>query len=132
MEKIKQIIRDELKNENNISLCILYGSAATGRMTKQSDVDLAIAGKEMFDLEYLADLQVRLSLNLGYEVDLVDMNRIEGLILKEILKNGIVLIKKNSSIYADFIRKAIYFDSDVLPNIRMILKHRAEKFARGH
>jgi predicted nucleotidyltransferase len=132
MDKNQQIIKNELREESLIVLCILYGSAAAGRLTHHSDIDIAIAGNDLLDFEYLADLQVRLSISLGCEVDLVDINRAEGLILPRIIKNGIVLIKKDVTLYADLIRKAIYFDADILPNIRMILKHRAERFADGH
>lgn len=132
MDRIQNIIKNELQDESLVLLCILYGSAAAGRLTDHSDIDIAIAGNDLLDIGYLADLQVRLSISLGSEVDLVDINRAEGLILQEIIKTGIVHIKKDVSLYADLIRKAIYFDADILPNIRMILKHRAERFADGH
>jgi uncharacterized protein len=132
MEHIKDIIRNELQSEDLIKLCILYGSAASGRITDRSDIDIAVAGKEKLEIEYIADLQIKLSLKLGYETDLIDMNSAEGLILKEIMKGGIVLIKKDTGLYADLIKKVMYFDADILPNIKMILKKRAEKFARGY
>ena len=132
MEQIKQIILDTLAGENSIKLCILYGSAATGRLRKDSDIDIAIAGDALFSKEYLVYLQLALSSVLGYEVDIVDMKNLEGLILSEILRKGNVLIKKDTNLYAEFIRKVIYFNEDVLPSIRMILKKRAARFAGGH
>lgn len=131
MEKIHQIIKDTLNNNDRIKLCILYGSAASGRLTDHSDIDIAIAGDKKFEKEYLVDLQLQLSVKLGYEIDIVDMNNIEGLILSEILK-GIILIKKDNPLYAGFIKKSIYFNEDLLPNIRMILMKRARRFAGGH
>jgi len=131
MEQIKNIITNELLHEDLIKLCILYGSAASGRLTDRSDIDIAVAGKNKLDPECLAELQVRLSLKLGYETDLVDINSVEGLILKEIMRGGVVLIKKDTQLYADFIKKVMYFDADILPNIKMILRKRVEKFARG-
>lgn len=132
MEQIKQIILDTLAGENSIKLCILYGSAATGRLRKDSDIDIAIAGDALFGKEYLVYLQLALSSVLGYEVDIVDMKNLEGLILSEILRKGNVLIKKDTNLYAEFIRKVIYFNEDVLPSIRMILIKRAARFAGGH
>ena len=73
-----------------------------------------------------------ISRKMNCEIDIVDMKNVEGLILSQILGKGIVLIKKDTSLYAEFIRKVIYFNEDVLPNIRMILKKRAERLARGH
>ncbi len=89
-----------------------------------SDIDIAVAGYNPFDLHYLVHLQSSLSSLLEREVDLVDMNRVEGLILQQILK-GNVLIKKDTALYAGFIRKVVYFNADILPNIRMILEKRA-------
>jgi len=132
MEEIQQTIKEALSSEDSIRLCILYGSAASGRLHKESDIDIAIAGDVKFSRDYLVDLQLALSRKLGYEVDIVDMKNLEGLILSEILRKGKVLIKKDTRLYAEFIKKVIYFNEDVLPNIRMILKKRAERFARGH
>ena len=131
MLKIQQIIKNRLLHESNIQLCILYGSAAKDRLTERSDIDIAVSGYNTFDLHYLVHLQSSLSLLLEREVDLVDMNRAEGLILQHILK-GEVLIKKDAAVYADFIRKVIYFNADILPNIRMILKKRARRFISGY
>ena len=132
MYRIHQIITDTLNGEQEIKLCILYGSAASGRLRKESDIDIAIAGDVQFSRDYLVDLQLALSRRLGYEVDIVDIKNLEGLILSEILRKGKVLIKKDTGLYAEFIKKVINFNEDVLPNIRMILKKRAERFAGGN
>jgi hypothetical protein len=40
MEHIKDIIRNELQSEDFIKLCILYGSAASGRITDRINWDI--------------------------------------------------------------------------------------------
>lgn len=132
MEEIQQTIKELLSSEDSIKLCILYGSAASRRLHKESDIDIAIAGVAKFSKDYLVDIQLGLSRKLGYEVDIVDMKNLEGLILSEIFRKGKVLIKKDTRLYSEFIKKVIYFNEDVLPNIRMILKKRAERFAGGN
>lgn len=122
--------QDTLAGVSGIKLCILYGSAACGKLIKESDIDIAIAGDAVFNREYLVDLQLALSRRPGYEADIVDMKNIEGLILSEILRKGKVLIKRDTSLYAEFIKKVIYFNEDVLPNVRMILKKRAERYSQ--
>jgi hypothetical protein len=92
---------------------------------------IAIAGKNAIPVESLVDLQIALSSDLEREVDLVDLSAIEGLILSEIFRKGKVLIKKDPSLYACYMRKVIYFNEDMLPNIRMILEKRASRFANG-
>jgi predicted nucleotidyltransferase len=132
MEEIQQTIKELLSSEESIRLCILYGSAASGRLHKESDIDIALAGDVQFSREHLADLQLALSSRPGYEVDIADMKNLEGLILSEILRKGKVLIEKDTILYAEFIKKVNYYNEDVLPNIRMILKKRAKRIARGN
>jgi predicted nucleotidyltransferase len=45
MESIRNIVRNVLQHEDIIKLCILYDSAASGRLTDRSDIDIAAAGK---------------------------------------------------------------------------------------
>ena len=116
--------------DSRIKLCILYGSAASGTLTKRNDI--AIAGESKFDKVSLADLQTILSHKLGYEVDLVNIKRAENLIMREILKGGIVRITKDTRFYAECIKKVIYFNEDVLRSMRMILRKRARRFTGGH
>lgn len=132
MDEIQQIIKELLETDENVKLCILYGSTASGRLRNDSDLDIAIAGDTLFRREYLLDLQLALSRRLGYDVDVAEMKNLKGLILSEILRKGEVLIKKDTGFYAEFIKKGIYFNEDVLHDIRMILKKRAESFVRVH
>ncbi len=129
--QIADAVLGEIRESDGVLLCILFGSAARGRMTESSDVDLAVAGSGRFSTDHLADLQVRLSRAVGREIDILDIHRLEGLILKKALEGGVVIIKKDRSLYAHFIKKALFFDADFLPLTRRILKGRAERFARG-
>ena len=131
MDSIPLIIKETLEGDDRIKLCILYGSAASGKLTLHSDIDIAVAGNAKFGIDALVELQLKLSHNLGYEVDLVDLKDLEGFILSEILKHGIVLIKKETAFYAELIKKVIYFKEDILPGMRMILHKRARRFAGG-
>jgi predicted nucleotidyltransferase len=77
---------DYLKNEG-VTSCILYGSAARGRLRSGSDIDLAIAADDELSAETLTRHYLTASSLLHREVDLRDLRRARGLYLKEILTN---------------------------------------------
>lgn len=122
------IVRNFFKNDNSVSITILYGSFATARETSSSDVDIAIAGISQFPISYLAELNVTVSALVHREVDLVDLSTINGTILTQILTKGVLLKKTDTDVYAYFIRKMLYFQEDMAPNVRYILDYRREKF----
>lgn len=125
---IKQVLTDLFNKDESILLVILYGSFAAGRETQNSDIDIAIAGKEKLEPEHLMTLNLRLSKLTGREVDIIDLNNTEGTILTEVITKGAVLKKQDTNLYADLIKKVIYYEEDMADNIRYILKHRQEKF----
>ncbi len=125
---VKKILKDFFSAEEYIQLAILYGSFAKGTQTTASDVDIAVGGLEKLSPEVLVKLNLELSKLLNREVDLVDLNNISGTILTQVLTKGTVLKKENIGLYAELIRKMLYFEEDMAPNIRYILDYRREKF----
>ncbi len=121
-------VQDRLKEffstQSSIPLAILYGSFARGRETKKSDVDIAIAGYEKYSSETLADLNLSLAEMVNREIDIVDLNSLGGTILTK----GLILKKEDTVLYADFIKRMLYFEEDMAPNIRYILDYRRERF----
>ena len=64
----------------------------------------------------------------GREVDLVDLNKINGTILTQILTKGIVLKKTDIGVYANLIIKMLDYEEDMAPNVRYIIDKRLEGF----
>ena len=120
-----------LKEYKEIKLAILFGSASKGKQREWSDIDIAISGNKAIKSSLLADIQLALEKNLEQPVDLLDMQVINGIILKQVLNSGKVLIKTDPLIYAALMKKMVYFDADMLPGIRYILKKRAQRFIDG-
>ena len=131
INSISNKIINILKNYKEVKLTILFGSASKGKITSWSDVDIAISGRDALSSSLLADIQLELEKNLKRPVDLLDMKVINGLILKQILTSGKVLIKKDALMYAGYLKKMVYFDADMLPGIRYILKKRVQRFIDG-
>ncbi len=88
-------LRKALRTEPNIRFALLFGSAARGEDTPQSDLDLLVEMRES-NLERVVDIGARLEDLLGRRVDIVpleDAERNAGL-LGDALRDGRVLIDR--------------------------------------
>ena len=129
MVSIEEKIVGILNNYPEVTFALLFGSTATGRAKKESDIDIAIAAKDLLGVQKMVDIQLALSRMLQKEVDLLDIHSLNGIILQEIFKNGRIIIKKDTSLYAKLLRKLWYQHADILPNIRHIIRTQAKRFA---
>ena len=127
----KIIILDVLRSYPEIELAIVYGSAGSGRMSNASDVDVAVAAENPLAFERLHDLYQDLVSALSREVDLKDLHTLSGLILKQILSGGRVIVNRRPELLARFMLRNIYYQEDMAPNVRMIQEANAKRFARG-
>lgn len=132
MSKLPETVRDTilqvLKKFPEILTAIVFGSAVTGRMQRESDVDIAVAGAAPLDISRTAELATALEQALGRPVDLVDLKRNSGIIFMEVFDKGEVILKRSTEEYAGLLRKLWFFREDELPNIRYILRRQVERF----
>lgn len=131
-EEVSLKLRSLLEKKPEVVICLLFGSAAEGKMGVNSDIDVAICGDKAFTHDYLAELQLAIAERLGTEVDLLDMARLNGLILRQIITTGKKILNKNPDLLAHYIKKMLFFSEDMYPNYQMILKAKAKRFAHGY
>ncbi|MCK4830978.1 hypothetical protein KA005_85500, partial [bacterium] len=103
-----------------------------GKLRAKSDIDIAVCGDNAFTHDYLAELQLEIAEKLEKEVDLLDMARLNGLILKQVITTGKKIINKKPDLLAQYIKKMLYFNEDMLPNYQMILKAKSKRYAHGY
>jgi predicted nucleotidyltransferase len=120
-----------LRAEPGLRLAILYGSAATGRMRTDSDVDIALLFDRPLNTEQKMVLISRLGIELKRNVDLVDLFNLNGTILKQVLSKGRVLIQTNPGMLAALVRKMIYNQADMMPYVSRTLIERQRRFIHG-
>ena len=129
--KIIAGVKKVLSAELGLKLAILYGSAATGKMRADSDVDIAL----LFDCPLNAEQKMRLISHLEREllrdVDLVDLSALSGTILKQVLRKGQVLIQTKPGELAELVRKMIYNQTDMMPYVSRTLIERQRRFIHG-
>lgn len=131
-EEVSLKLRSLLEKKPEVVICLLFGSAAEGKMGVNSDIDVAICGDKAFTHDYLAELQLAIAERLGTEVDLLDMARLNGLILRQVITTGKKILNKNPDLLAHYIKKMLFFSEDMYPNYQMILKAKAKRFAHGY
>lgn len=83
-----------------IELVVLFGSRARGGARAESDVDLAVRGRNELDLLSMTNRLVQL-LHID-AVDVVDLRRASPLLMMEVMRGGRVLYERLPGNYAAF------------------------------
>lgn len=124
-------IEELLSVEPGLELAIIFGSAAANNMRTDSDVDIALLFNYPLSGKRKMEITERLELELLRDVDLVDMSKLSGTILKQTLCNGRVLIQKDAGILAEQVKKMIYNQTDMMPYVTRTLMERQQRFING-
>ena len=85
---VRDVLRDALAGQAEVRLAVLFGSAARGTATPESDVDVAVEVEPGADLTALA---ATLSRAVAREVDLVSLLDPGVPLLEELLRDGVVV-----------------------------------------
>jgi len=125
------LAKEILLAEPGLKLAILYGSAATGKMRADSDVDIALLFDHPLNVEQKMMLISRLEKELHRTVDLVDLFALSGTILKQVLCKGQVLIQTKTGELSGLVRKMIYNQTDIMPYVSRTLIERQRRFIYG-
>jgi predicted nucleotidyltransferase len=127
IEKLKEV----LEEIPEIHYAAIFGSSVKDRLTSASDIDCAVAADKPLEKGLYLQLVNSLNSVLSHPVDLIDLNRVSGPILKQALCTGIVVKKTSPTNLAYLIKKMLYNQTDMMPNTLMILKNHCERFVNG-
>jgi len=117
--------------EPGLRLAILHGSAVTGKMRADSDVDIAVLFDRPLTAEKKMILMSRLECELQRDIDLVDLFALSGTILKQVLGKGRVLIQTKPGALAELIQRMVYNQADMMPYVSRTLIERQRRFIHG-
>jgi len=131
VNEILKLVKEEFLGDQNLEVLLLYGSAVSGKMRGDSDVDVAVLYREPLNLEYRMDLIERLEGKVHRNIDLVDLYALNGVILKKILTKGTVLIKNSEAAYEGLLHRMVYNQQDMMPYYHRALKTRLKGFLHG-
>lgn len=80
----------------------LFGSMARGEASARSDLDLALLGRRPLDPVMRWELQQRLAVAAGRDVDLVDLRAASSVFRVQVLRDGQVLLDRDPNARALF------------------------------
>ena len=127
VEKIKKA----LEQNQNVIFAYLYGSVATGKTHKFSDIDIAV-----YLQDYTADnfLKILASLptDIPYEIDVRVLNMVPPLLRYSIIKNGRLLFTRNSRMTKDFVYRTLVEALEIKEDIERIRKAKLERFLNAY
>ena len=105
--------------KRDILLAFLFGSFASKRIRRSSDVDIGILFKTVPDMDAINDVAEELSSILRREIDLVILNQASPVLKMQILKNGILLYASKRKRFYQFFTDTVN-QYDDLKQIRKI------------
>ncbi len=119
--QIDGLLGSILAASGKVRVAYLFGSVAEGRAQFESDLDLALETRPTLRVDERRALIARLGQVFGRPVDLIDLDRADGILLGEILDRG----RRIHGSDADHVRLAlrrIYDEADFQPIRRRALE----------
>lgn len=108
--------------QKDVQLAFAFGSLAANKMRLDSDVDIAILKEEPLTLDERIAFMNELAEVTKTDVDLVDLFFEEGLLLKEVVTTGEMLLCKSERALLHLNQRVFSFSEDFEPTYRLMLK----------
>jgi len=106
-EKLVERIMEVFRNKEKVLLAFLFGSAVSGRLLEESDVDVAVLFDHMPEISDILNLKAAVSVATNRDVDIVLLNDSSPIICMQVLKNGILIRKRDNTAYSNFYVKTV-------------------------
>ena len=112
IEKIKRFFSEQ----STIAAAYVFGSVATGKARKKSDIDLAVMIRGHMAAMERVEMETALSNLLGRDVDLVIFHQCSPLLQHQILAHGRMIYEANPKerVRQEVFARKAYFDSAFL------------------
>ncbi|MCL5276205.1 MAG: nucleotidyltransferase domain-containing protein [Deltaproteobacteria bacterium] len=111
-KKATRLLKNYFVKRSDIAFAFLFGSSVRNKIRKDGDVDVAVYFVPPKDIEWEAfgkrygkenRIALDLEMILKKDVDLVVLNRASSLVADEILRTGMPILIRDSSIFLDFL-----------------------------
>jgi predicted nucleotidyltransferase len=109
-----------LQRRPEVRLAYLFGSTARGEADDRSDLDVAIWDRPALDGRQWGELVESLEVATGRRVDLVSLTLAPPLLLRDVVRDGVVLVCRDEDERAEFELRAIstYLDTEHLRRVQ--------------
>jgi len=95
-------LADYFEIKSGVLLVFLFGSAASGKMTEESDIDIGILFEKQPDIFEINELKSELNGILKREIDIAVLNAAAPVLKMQVLKKGIPVFTKDKKYYNQF------------------------------
>lgn len=130
-DQIPELLNSFLTSHPEIHTCLLYGSSVNGNFRRESDIDVAIASDRPLNSAEAWKLIGELSDLYGdRRIDLVDLSRIDGLLLREILTKGKIL-KRDTIFLAKRLTEMFDYFLYYYPHVKRNREARIQEYLHG-
>jgi len=118
-------LQQVLSRVEGLELAIVFGSAASGRLRFDSDLDIAVKLRHEMSVSEKIALIEALAEQTGRPIDLVDLYDPPEPLLGQILQHGCRLLGSQTE-YANLLSRHLVEQADFMPLVNRMLKERRE------
>lgn len=120
---IDQQMQEVLTGFPDLVLALVFGSVASGQQRADSDLDIAVAAKQVLTADQKMNLIAALAEQIGRPVDLIDLKVAGEPLLGQIVQHGRRLLGSDGE-YARMISRHLFEQADFMPYRNRILAER--------
>jgi len=120
---IDLLLRETLEQFPQVSLAVLFGSAALGSQQPNSDLDIAVAANRPLTANERTAIISALAERTGRPIDLVDLNGVSEPLLGQVLRHGRRILGSDT-LYGELISRHLFEQADFMPYRSRILAER--------
>ena len=97
-------------------------------MQTDSDLDLAVMGKQLLVAAEKMALIEKITQKTGRPVDLIDLQAAHGVIVGQVLRTGKQIYEGDDRLYAELPKRHLFYQADFAPYRRRILAERRHRW----
>lgn len=127
IKDITEVLKEYFKDKEVILLAFIFGSAVSSRLTKGSDVDVAVLFSKMPHFSDILKITEEVSGIINREIDIVVLNNSSPVIRMQVLKNGKLIKSIDNASYNNFFVRTVKEYDD----LKYVRKEAEENILRG-
>ena len=129
---MNQQLKDKLVNwaetRGDIDLMIIFGSRSKDRQRPDSDLDLGIWSSSKWSIDFHRECVEQITSFLPTAIDLIDLSKMDGPLLQEILCNGKKIYQQQDHLLGVLYVRLMDWRTDFMPAWENMLDQRRKRF----
>jgi predicted nucleotidyltransferase len=129
---LNQQLKDKLvhwaETRGDIDLMIIFGSRAKDRQRPDSDLDLGIWRSSKWSVDFHRECVEQITSFLPTAIDLIDLSKMDGPLLQEILCNGNKIYQQQDHLMGVLYVRLMDWRTDFMPAWEDMLAQRRKRF----